>query len=193
MRQNPVLAAEHLRERLLLHARDLGAREAIVRYYGGWILPKGALSYDAQDLVRWTIRVPKHDNKTGVRFRAEIARSLAAAGSAQLIGTFRPANRSAPRHHHCTANCNLHCTPRAYQKMVDMMLGLDLLTFAVRDSAHVVVASEDEDLFPAMLATAAGGMRAASVTWIRPGRPRGASPNDCYLGREKVSILEALP
>lgn len=185
--RNAVLAADFVRRQSLAHAQQqAGVDEVRLRYYGGWLLKRGDTSFDARDLASWRVRLPRRDTTTGLRVLVEVASSLLAQPAREFKGTFRlPDRHAAPG---CGNACPMHCSRKPQQKMVDMLLGLDLLTLASVEPAHVVLFTSDEDLFPAVVAAAHGAARAASLTWLRPGRAGGDSPNDVLLAQTQMRI-----
>lgn len=187
--RNAEQAADYVRRQALQHAQgETGVTEVRLRYYGGWHLRRGDVSYDARALLRWISRISRRDQVTGLRVSTELASTLLAHPTHSFLGTLRIPNHETPSQPECTSVCALHCSPRPHQKMVDMMLGLDLMTVVSVEPAHAVLFSSDEDLFPAVIAAIRSPARAASVTWIRPGRATGNSPNDVHVAQSPIRI-----
>ncbi len=73
------------------------------------------------------------------------------------------------------------------------MLALDLVTLATTEPTHAFLFSSDEDLFPAVIGARGTTAKACSMTWVRPARPRGNSPNDDHLSTYSVRIIGEIP
>lgn len=181
-------AADFVRRQVLQHAASsAGITDVRLRYYGGWYLKRGDSTYDCRDLVRWIPRAPKRDGV--MRVVIELASSLLAYPALDFYGTLRlPGVQTAAAS--CSSPCSLHCAPRPQQKMVDMMLGLDLVRLTSVEPVHAVLYSSDEDLYPAVLEASHGNGRATKITWLRPGRPSGNSPNDTHVASTALEIRE---
>jgi len=190
-RRDAASAADFVRRQALQYAtKNTDVEECRLRYYGGWVLKRGEASFDAEKLARWIPQVPRRDTATGLRVIVELASSLLAHPGLPFFGTLRLPSRDAPSPSSCTSQCPTHCTPRPAQKMVDMMLGVDLLTLAAIERSHAVLFSSDEDLYPAVISVSGATAKAASVTWLRPGRANGSSPNDSHLATTPLRIAQ---
>jgi hypothetical protein len=182
------MAADHVRRQALEHARNYGGiTEVRLRYYGGWFLKRGDASYDARDLRRWITRAPRRDGELLVA--TELASSLLAQPLTTFYGTLRLPGQQVSALT-CGGLCARHCRQAPHQKMVDAMLSLALVHISSLEPVHVVLYSSDEDLLPSVLLAAKMNGRATKITWLRPGRPSGDSPNDVHLIAPRLAIQE---
>jgi uncharacterized LabA/DUF88 family protein len=134
-----------------------------MRLYGGWLDESGYFSNPAQRLLPELRHF--RGRRRGTRFATTLALTLRAAPDCRLIGTVRTS------------------TTRQRQKMIDGMLTVDIL-HAVADLSAIVVASDDDDLVPAVLLAARSK---AEVYWLRA-RSR-ASCNDPLLITAGVKLI----
>lgn len=119
-----------------------------VRLYGGWRTTGGGGTTHASwaEIACSNVR----GVRGGIRFRPTLAVSLLQLPGVVFNGTHR--RRSG----------------RRTQKMVDTMLAIDAVHSATALQIPVVVASNDEDLTPAI--AVAASTRQAAIHWHRPGR-----------------------
>lgn len=147
---------------------DPDAADVELRLYGGWrdaagaITPKGEWLLASLHLLRGI--------RQRIRFRPSVAFSIAKVPSVTLNGTFRRRGG------------------KPIQKMVDIMIGLDVCLYAEEPSAFTVVLSNDEDLVPAFVAALQN--KVDPLLWIRPGRT-SAAPNDATLLRRGLLIADS--
>lgn len=157
---------------IVQEARQLGATisELVIRLYGGWIDERGRQSRNAQWLLAG---LPWHrGRREGVIVKPAIATAIVAHADQVLIGSLR----GWPE-----APC---------QKMVDCMLAVDAIEFALQGVAAVLIVSDDDDLVPAALA-ARRRREGQRIVWLRRRRV-GRGLNDAVLSRSGV-VFGVLP
>lgn len=138
--------------------------EVELRLYGGWITTHGQYSHRAQMLLSTLASVRR--NLNGVAVRPELVFRLANTQHAQFIGTLREDR----------------CPPE--QKMVDTLLAIDLLTLS--ETFPVFLATDDDDLVPAIVAAA---IRSTQPAYLIRRRPAGAGLNDNVCRSMKVNFI----
>lgn len=188
------------------------ATEITLRFYAGWHRPTPGTPVDIRLMVARAIeQLPKR--QATHRLRLQLADRPVSDPAPLMLGTLRtsslPRVRAdiAPSTHCVHANdCTLahfrswasgncphpSCTVRLRevaeqhrQKMVDTLLTADAMTIAHRHLAHaIVIASDDDDMVPALLALAP---TLSHVACLRRSRPHRHYPLSSYY----PDILEA--
>lgn len=135
-----------------------------LRLYGGWITNRGQYSQRAQMLLATLASARRKLN--GVSVRPDLAFQLANTQHARFVGTLRE-DRSPP-----------------VQKMVDTLMAIDLLTLS--ENFPVFLATDDDDLVPAI---AAAAFRSAQPAYLVRRRPEGAGLNDDVCRSMNVKFI----
>lgn len=140
-------------------------REAEVWLYDGWLF-KGGNETPCLGWVRANLSMLR-GLRRGIRLIPSIRTGVASAPSTRLLGTLR----------------------KKSQKMVDTMLAVDYLYLATRCVGRpVVVASDDDDMLPAVLQVAQS-LPMPEVGWLLlRHRPLGECINDDLLDAAGVSV-----
>jgi hypothetical protein len=148
---------------------DGSIRELVVRLYGGWTSSDGRFTRRGDLLVRRvsSLRGIRH----GIRILPEAALSLKQRPSHVLRGLYR---LRAGKHE---------------QKMVDTMICVDLIYFMRHVKTAVIVASDDDDLVPAL---AVAREDSAHPLYLLRHRDPGTGVNDDLLRTSRVNI-DVLP
>lgn len=156
-----------LRTTLVTHCQHvvIGLRELNLRIYGGWLTDRGQYTQRGEWLLKYGSIV--RGRVEGVRVLPELATSIAACRSMQLIGSYRKRGTS------------------PVQKMVDTMMAVDALHYVESDAQLVAIVSDDDDLVPPALA--AVSKRRAYVHLVRR-RCAGHGINDVTCMRFGVTI-----
>ncbi|MBV6409796.1 MAG: hypothetical protein LC123_00335 [Burkholderiales bacterium] len=139
-------------------------QEVELRLYGGWITQQGQYSHRAQMLL--SILASARKKFHGVMIRPELVFRLANTPHARFVGTLRE-DRNPPQ-----------------QKMVDTLMAIDVLTLA--ESFTVFLATDDDDLVPAI---AAAAIRSTQAAYLIRRRPDGIGLNDEVCRRMKVQFV----
>lgn len=143
--------------------------ELVLRLYGGWTQLNGRYSERGDWLLR-RISAARGLHQ-GIRVLPEMALSIEQRRACRLRGLYRPRPGGTE------------------QKMVDSMICVDLLHFARCLEGPIFVASDDDDMVPALLAAVETDTR--SVCVLRH-RGQGAASNDDHLKSCRVRV-ELLP
>lgn len=130
-----------------------------VRLYGGWVDEVGNATENANVLVGLLPYL--RGRRRGLIVRPSLAVALLGYPQARLRGTLRTRSR------------------RRREKMVDQMLGSDLMHLARTDDVHAVVFSDDDDLVPPLINACLA--RPSSTRLVRSSRR--ARPNDAQLSK----------
>ena len=133
--------------------------------YGGWTEHDGIRSNAASQLI--PIMADLRGRHHGVIIRPNLTEAMAAFPHLALRGTIRGSGR------------------RRRQKMVDSMLGFDLHHFAKEPALALAIASDDDDMIPALLT--ANDTSHHPTLWIRR-RAVGAGLNDRVLQRTGLHL-----
>lgn len=143
--------------------------ELHLRLYGGWTLANGRFS----DRGNWLFRriSAARGLRNGIRILPEVALSIAKRQERRLLGLLRVRRDSQE------------------QKMVDAMLCVDLLHYATVSDGPIFVATDDDDIVPALLAVEVDKCEAVCV--LRH-RESGIALNDDHLRACRVRV-ELLP
>lgn len=141
--------------------------ELRLRLYGGWLLPDDTDSHVAQWLLAEMAAI--RGRREGVRILPSYATAMAEFPNVRLVGTLRKIGG------------------KYAQKMVDSMLGLDLI-YLVSTSDPAILLSDDDDLMPAVLKAAS--LEPSGLVLIRR-RAAGSGMNDHCLTHSnyKVSVV----
>ena len=183
------------------------AREVTVRLYGGWHGESPLSQVDLRHLVSLAIdATPKRLGKQ--RLRLQIADHPVWDSSIPVLWSVRHSRLvrvkanvttppNCPAKHACTlpafrswaaggcpeSTCRVrlqHVARRHRQKMVDTLLTADALAIANDALADIVVlASDDDDMIPALLALAASQL---TLIYLRRRSPLEVSPSAYYAG-----------
>lgn len=150
-----------------------------IRLYGGWSGESGMPTRLAGMLAAHIPTIPRRYKRTVVIPTLVLGLF---ESSSNLRGTYRVRSRGA-----CGRCGAFRSSSFGEQKMVDLLLGLDIHQMAERTDSAILVFSNDQDLVPAFLAAAsrAGGR----LFWVRE-LDAGAGPNDASLQDKGVSIIE---
>jgi hypothetical protein len=135
--------------------------EIDVFLYSGWNFPDGRLTRLGTVMSREVRRHRRRMN--GVAVRPDLRFSTLCLGGQQLRGLFRP-NPPPPR-----------------QKLVDTMLALDAVYIARRTARELWIASDDDDLVPAVAEASLASRTRVILLRDAP------SPNDAVLRRCSVT------
>ncbi len=151
----------------------------VIRLYGGWTSDTGIPTRTAGILMAHLSSVARR-HKGRLRI-AGLALGLYRV-PATLFGTYRLRPKGI-----CPKCGAVRAATFGEQKMVDMMIGLDLCEIARNTDASVLVFSDDQDLVPAL--AIAGTDAHGRVFWIR-GETSEPGPNDNSLRGCTVTILK---
>ena len=137
-----------------------------VRFYDGWRDVGGNPTRRARLLLELLpqLRGLRH----GVRLHPSIAEAPLDATWSPLRGTFRTV--PFPPH----------------QKMVDVLIAIDLVRLSATSSGPILLLSDDDDYVPALLV--ASSRTSACITAVRS-RPLGRAANDHFLSAAGVSVM----
>ena len=140
--------------------------EVRMRLYGGWIDESGRFTHRASWIMAALGSLERRRGNTIII--PEIVTSLAVRLGRVLIGTYRA-----------------HPTPE--QKMVDTMMTVDAIHFASIPDTFVVIASDDDDMVPSIIA----GQRQEHrpMSWLRRRKPCGRGPNDKLCMDDGVNLF----
>jgi len=145
--------------------------DVTVRLYGGWINELGQFT----PLADWLLRgMPQLDRRRkGIRVFPSLATSIRCQPATTLVGTLRPASRGRAQKNGKT------------QKMVDTMLAMDVAHHDSEAPRDLLVASDDDDLVPALLSASP---RVGSLSVLRFRSP-GIGLNDNHCSSLGVRFL----
>lgn len=134
------------------------------RLYGGWLDEIGNATESANVLL--SLLPYLRGRRKGSVVRPSLATALLGYPPSRLHGTLRTRARS------------------RREKMVDQMLGSDLVHLARADNVHAVVFSDDDDLVPPLITACIA--RSSSTRLVRSSRR--ARPNDALLASLGLEI-----
>lgn len=138
--------------------------ELQLRVYGGWIDEQSGYSTRGQSMLAALPVV--RTRKKGVRILPILVTTLVGDNPRVLKGSIR--NTTPPR-----------------QKMVDVMLGVDAVAFAIEGERSILFATDDDDLVPAVLACRLRTRRPISVVRLRDA---GTACNDDLYASSSIGI-----
>jgi uncharacterized LabA/DUF88 family protein len=150
-------------------ARTLGSRipdseELFVRLYGGWLTLDNQLSHRGVWLLS---EISNFRRKIeALRLRFTVVREILARSDLTLRGTYRQGG----------------------QKMVDVMIAVDLLSLAPERDTSLVLVSDDDDLIPAVVAGAEHRNSRNPVHLLRRRKAAGSAQNDHVIQQCNVII-----
>ncbi len=179
----------------VLHAFP-SATEVTIRLYGGWRRRTPDTAVDIRQMItRAIIQLPKRQGTR--RLQLQLAERPVSNPAPLMLGTLRTSSLShlpadltpsddCVRPDDCALSAfrswaSGRCPRRTCivrlrdvaeqrrQKMVDTLMTADAMTIAHRDMAHAVaIASDDDDMVPALLALVATGLHVACLRRSRP-------------------------
>jgi uncharacterized LabA/DUF88 family protein len=138
--------------------------EIELRLYGGWITERGQYSRRAQMLLATLASARKKFH--GVMIRPELVFRLAKTAHARFVGTLRE-----------------HRNP-TQQKMVDTLMAVDALILS--ETSAIFLATDDDDLVPAIVAAA---IRSPHSAYLVRRRPYGVGLNDGLCRDQRIQFV----
>lgn len=140
------------------------SEELFIRLYGGWMTLDSSLSHRGGWLLG---EVPNFRRKIDpLRLKMTIVREILARSDLTFCGTYQ----------------------HDEQKMVDVMIAVDLLVLATETDTSLVLVSDDEDFVPAVVACAEHRTPRNPLHLLRRRKLAGSAPNDDILQSCNVVI-----